>query len=148
MTQAQRDTISYGTIAVFSSALLLWIIPAWSPEYPGYGVPATLLPNVAAGFMLVLSLLGLVRTVLARKSTTGETVGRIHWKHIAVFLMPCVLLMPAMSLAGFIPAGIVFMACIQYACGQRRWLTMAIVAVVPVVVVYALMRFGLGVPMP
>lgn len=148
MTQAQRDTISYGTVAVFSSALLLWIIPVWSPEYPGYGVPATLLPNIAAGFMLVLSLLGLLRVVLRRKSASGESVGRIHWKHIAVFLIPCVLLMPAMSYAGFIPAGVVFLAWIQFVCGQRRWQTMAIVAVVPVVIVYALMRFGLGVPMP
>ncbi len=147
MTQAQRDTISYGTVAVFSSALLLWIIPTWSPEYPGYGVPATLLPNIAAGFMLALSILGLIRTLLHKAASTGS-VGRIHWKHLAVFLIPCVLLMPAMSLAGFIPAGIVFMAWIQFVCGQRRWLTMAIVSVVPVVVVYALMRFGLGVPMP
>ena len=148
MTQAQRDTISYGTIAVFSSALLIWIIPAWSPEYPGYGVPATLLPNIAAGFMLVLSLLGLIRAVLARTSASGGSVERIHWKHIAVFLIPCVLLMPAMARIGFIPAGIVFMLWIQHACGQRRWLTMAVVAVVPVAVVYARMRYCLGVPMP
>ncbi len=149
MTQTLRDGISYSIVALFSGALLLWIIPGWSPEYPGYGVPATLLPNIAAGFMLVLALLGILRTVQQRrKSKDGTEIEKIHWRHLVAFLLPCVLLMPAMSLVGFIPAGVVFMTVIQLACGQRRWMPLTIVAILPVVIVYALMRFALGVPMP
>ena len=65
MTELQRDTLAYGVVAAASAYLLIWIIPAYTPEYPGYGVPASLLPDIAAGFMLALSLLGLGRAALS-----------------------------------------------------------------------------------
>lgn len=222
MTERQRDMLAYGVVALAAGNLLLWIIPACTPEYPGYGVPASLLPNIAAGFMLALSLLGLARAALAsraerretatapgpvqaapakakrpgnetarviptasapgvpaeaparaaeaalREPVAGEKAGadgaasqpekaeatplptasRIQWLHLARFLIPCALLMPAMSWLGFIPAGVIFMAVIQCFCGQRRPLAFGLVAVLPVLAVYAVMRFGLGVPMP
>ena len=40
------------------------------------------------------------------------------------------------------------MVVIQIGCGQRRWFPMTLVSVAPVLLVYAIMRFGLGVPMP
>ena len=49
MTELQRDTLAYGVVAAASAYLLIWIIPAYTPEYPGYGVPASLLPDIAAG---------------------------------------------------------------------------------------------------
>ena len=125
--------------------------PAYTPEYPGYGVPASLLPDIAAGFMLALSLLGLGRAALSwRKAekSGGDGQTAVRWRHLACFLIPCALLMPAMSLFGFLPAGIAFMVVIQIGCGQRRWFPMTLVSVAPVLLVYAIMRFGLGVPMP
>ena len=230
MTERHGDMLAYGVVALAGGTLLLWIIPAYTPEYPGYGVPASLLPDIAAGFMLALSLLGLVRAVLASRAERRETgaapghgpahtapgnaataseggpadsavacsgasafptsgvaspvmgkaedgtagvqgadgatrsaeaeeaekteadplpaASRIQWLHLARFLIPCALLMPAMSWIGFIPAGVAFMAVIQYFCGQRRPLAFALVAALPVLTVYAVMRFGLGVPMP
>ena len=64
MTELQRDTLAYGVVAAASAYLLIWIITAYTPEYPGYGVPASLLPDIAAGFMLALYLLGLGRAAL------------------------------------------------------------------------------------
>lgn len=157
MTQTQRDMTAYGVVALAGAAFLLWLIPAWTPEYPGYGAPASLLPDLAASFMLVLALVGLARTVLADRATRRATAAApdgnpraeaIHWGYLARFLIPCLLCMPAMSILGFIPAGVVFLAVIQYVCGQRRREIMAIVATLPVLAVYALMRFGLGVPLP
>ena len=109
MTELQRDTLAYGVVAAASAYLLIWIIPAYTPEYPGYGVPASLLPDIAAGFMLALSLLGLGRAALSRRKAEKSGGG-----------------------------------------GQTavRWLPMTLVAVAPVLLVYAIMRFGLGVPMP
>ncbi|GAB7500221.1 tripartite tricarboxylate transporter TctB family protein [Bilophila wadsworthia] len=151
MTELQRDTLAYGVVAAASAYLLIWIIPAYTPEYPGYGVPASLLPDIAAGFMLALSLLGLGRAALSwRKAekSGGDGQTAVRWRHLACFLIPCALLMPAMSLFGFLPAGIAFMVVIQIGCGQRRWLPMTLVSVAPVLLGYAIMRFGLGVPMP
>lgn len=152
MTTDRRNLISYTFVAAFSVAMLVWGIPAYSPEYPGYGVPASTLPNVAAGFMLFLSALGLLQTLLgsrhAGKKEETAPVASIRWGHLARFFVPCILLMPAMKLVGFIPAGIAFLVLIQLFCGQKKPLVLLLVAVVPVLVMYGLMRYGLGVPMP
>ena len=155
MTTLRRDLCGY-TVAAAGGALLLgWCIPAYSPEYPGYGVPATLVPNVAAGFLLLLALLGLTRTVLALRRQRAEAqtaekdaAPRVGWLHLARFFLPCAVLMPAMSAVGFIPAGVAFMLLMQWFCGQRRPLALVMVSSVPVLVLYALMRFALGIPMP
>lgn len=143
---------SYGFIIVLSTILLLWGIPAFCPEYPGYGVPASLIPDVSAGFMLLLAILGLARTIMARRQDAGSRAldkeNNVAWLHLARFLIPCFLLMPAMSFFGFLPAGIVFLCLIQFLCGQRKPVLLILVAVLPVFVVWLLMRFGLGVPMP
>ncbi len=147
MTGTQRDTVSYGTVALASCVLLLRVIPAWTPAYPGYGVPASVLPSTAAGIMLGLSVLGLVRTGM-RRNRTAERATRICWRHAAMFFVPCALLMPVMSLVGFMPAGIAFMVLLQHACGQRSWRTLFIVSLASVVAVYVFMQHGLGIPLP
>lgn len=148
MTETQRNATSYAFVALCSGALLLWIIPAFSPEYPGYGAPPTLVPNVAACLMLVLALLGLTQTALRYKHDAGNTADGVRWRHLFTFFVPCGLMMPAMHYLGFIPAGLLFMLVIQIACGQRRIVPLALVAALPVLAVYLLMRFVLGVPMP
>ena len=136
MTTLQRDLYGYAFAAAGGAVLLGWCIPAYSPEYPGYGVPASLVPNVAAGFLLLLALLGLGRTGLAlrrqraaapaasaNKGASAETTSRpasgAAWLHLARFFLPCAALMPAMSAVGFIPAGVAFMLLMQWFCGQR-----------------------------
>jgi hypothetical protein len=165
MTRIARDNLTYGLIALGCLALLFWIIPAQMPEYPGYGVPASVLPNVATGIMLVLSLLMLLRNALshlmARPISPEEReypeddqkgnysqVGRVRLWHLSKFIVPCALLMPAMQWLGFIPAGIAFMLLIQYLCGQRRPVLLLVVSVGSVLLVYAAMRYALGVPLP
>jgi hypothetical protein len=148
MTGTQRDAVSYGTVALASCVLLLRIIPTWTPAYPGYGVPASVLPSTAAGIMLGLSVLGLVRTGMRRNRTSAERATRICWGHAIMFFVPCALLMPVMSLVGFMPAGIAFMALLQHACGQRSRRTVFIVSLASVVAVYVFMRHGLGIPLP
>lgn len=39
MTELQRDTLAYGVVAAASAYLLIWIIPAYTPEYPGVRRP-------------------------------------------------------------------------------------------------------------
>lgn len=152
MTTAQRDIVSYGVIIVFCAAMLAWGIPTYSPEYPGYGMPASTVPSIAVGLMLLLSLTGLVRTLSTfrreRQDKKEERRVVIHWLYLVCFLLPCFLLMPAMHLAGFVPAGMLFMLIIQLFCGQRRIAPLVLVTALPVLIVYVLMRYGLGVPMP
>lgn len=148
MTSMQRNAVSYSFVALTSIFFLLWGIPVFSPAYPGYGVPATLVPNIAAGCMLAFSLLGLLRLALTRRKSRQENIGSICWLHLTRIFVPCALLIPAMHVLGVIPAGILFLLVIQRACGQRRPVPLALVSVAPVLVVYLLMRYALNVPMP
>jgi hypothetical protein len=154
MTIRQRDNLIYCGIALGSVISFLWIIPAYTPPYPGYGVSAALLPNVAFGVILALSLLALLRNIFSKSSSSEgwaaakSQEGKVHLWHLARFMIPCLLLMPAMKWAGFIPAGLVFMLLIQYFCGQRKPVPAVLVAVGLVAVLYVAMRYGLGVPMP
>jgi hypothetical protein len=160
-----RENLAYGIIVLGSVVFLGWVIPANSPPYPGYGVSTSLLPNIAVGAILVLSLLALVKNLMAYRltriagrqnggsgkairSTTIPAADRVHLWHLTRFMALSVLLMPAMQLVGFIPAGLVFMLVLQYMCGQRKPLTMGLVSIVSIGVLYLAMRFGLGVPMP
>ena len=83
MTELQRDTLAYGVVAAASAYLLIWIIPAYTPEYPGYGVPASLLPDIAAGFMLALSLLGLGQAALSRRKAEKSGRGPANSRPVA-----------------------------------------------------------------
>ncbi len=159
MTGKKRENLVSGGVALGSLVFLLWVIPTFTPPYPGYGVSSALLPNVAFGSILALSLLSLGLNIFSHfksKSTKPEagqsgdipSGGRVHLWHLACFMIPCILLMPAMKWIGFIPGGLLFMLLIQYLCGQRRPVTMALVAAGTVGFLYAVMRYGLSVPMP
>lgn len=165
MTMRKRENLTYGGIALGSVVFLLWIIPAYTPPYPGYGVSAALLPNVAVGIILVLSVLALLRNVLSHSSAkslnseesqfpeedqSGDNSqeGRVHLWHLARFFIPCFLVLPAMKWVGFIPAGLVFVLVIQYLCGQRKLVPTVLVPVGTVGIMYVALRYGLSVPMP
>jgi len=159
MTGKKRENLVSGGIALGSLVFLLWVIPTFTPPYPGYGVSSALLPDVAFGSILALSLLSLGLNIFSHfksKSTKPEagqsgdvpSGGRVHLWHLVCFMIPCILLMPAMKWIGFIPGGLLFMLLIQYLCGQRRPVTMAIAAAGTVGFLYAVMRYGLSIPMP
>jgi len=159
MTGNKRENLVSGGVALGSLVFLIWVIPTFTPPYPGYGVSSALLPNVAFGIILALSLLSLGYNIFSHfkaKSTNPEagqsgnirSEDRVHLWHLASFMIPCILLMPAMKSMGFIPAGLLFMLLMQYLCGQRKPVTMALVAVCTVGLIYAAMRYGLSVPMP
>lgn len=165
MTIEQRNNLIYGFLALGSIVFLLWVIPAYAPPYPGYGVSARLVPNVAVGIILLLSVLVLVRNLavyLRAKSTESQEIqavkeekseeqiqaDKVRLLHLFRFLIPSALLMPAIQWLGFIPAGILFMLVIQYICGQRKPLPLVLVSVITVGVLYSLMTYLLSVPMP
>ena len=122
MTNAQRENYGYGGMAVASLVLLLWLIPSYSPEYPGYGVPATLVPNLAAGFILLLALLVIFAGFCAFRPPRVGAGGNLFWQgRNGVFLIGAVtgllagltgaggpvLSIPWMVVAGFPPVAAV-----------------------------------------
>ncbi len=153
MTARERENYVYGGVIAGCLVFLLWLIPKYSPPYPGYGLPTTLIPNVAVGFILLLAIVELLRNFLAARKAAApaEPVAekdKAHVLHFLKFMVPCVLVLPAMKAVGFIPAGAVFLLLVQYLCGQRKPVTMGIVTVCAVGLMYVAMRYGLSVPMP
>ena len=148
------ESIANAAILLLSILLLAWIIPENTPPYQGYGVAPSLIPNVAAGIMLFLSFLGLLRGARAARAgkKIGEKVDMVAFfaqvTHVAKFLVPCFALFPAMELVGFFPAGIAFMLLIQFICGQRNWLKNAVISVLVVAGLYAAMRYGFSIALP
>ncbi|MBT4526686.1 MAG: tripartite tricarboxylate transporter TctB family protein [Deltaproteobacteria bacterium] len=161
MTRKKRDNLVSGGIILFSVFVLAWVIPNFTPPYPGYGVSSALLPNVVFGLILALSLLSLTTNIISdfrNKSAVNNknqaekndvpVVNRVHLWHLMSIMIPCLLLFPAMRLVGFVPAALVFLILMQYFCGQRKPLILLIVSTCTVGIMYLAMRYGLGVPMP
>lgn len=166
MTRTIRETIAYLTIVGFCILMLVWAIPTYTPPYPGYGASPALVPVVSVGVMLAMTLLALIRVGLAvfankplppeegqfpeeSKEASGFTqVGRVNLKHLAMFVIPSALFVLAIDYIGYIPAGLIFLMVIQFAMGSRNWLQSAILSIVAVAVLYVVMRYGFGVPVP
>lgn len=166
MTRTNRDILGYLVVIAFCIVLLTWAIPNYTPEYPGYGAPADMVPIVAAWVMLVMALISLLRNVISvylnkpippEESEFPEDledgggftqVGRVRLLHLGSIMIPCVLLVWAIDYVGYIPASLVFLLLLQFIIGSRRWLQSIIIAVALVAVLYIIMRYGFGVPVP
>jgi len=166
VTRINRDTVGYLLIIGFCILLLAWAIPNYTPAYPGYGAPPAMVPNVAVCVMLVMACISLVRNVLSaytnhpmpaeerefpedQEAGDGFTqVGRVNLKHLAGIMIPSVLLLVAIEYIGYVPASLAFLMALQYLIGSRKWIQSIVVAVVLVAVLYIVMRYGFGVPVP
>lgn len=165
MTRIQRETIANFLIVGFGLVMLGWAIPSYTPAYPGYGASPALVANVAVGIIMVMAGLSLVRLLLARfagkalppaegqfpdeaQSTGFTQVGRIKLYHLAVFMVPCFLLMVGIEYLSYVPAALLFLLVLQYAIGNRNWSQMTWFAIIAVAVMYVIMRYGFGVPVP
>jgi len=166
VTRIKRDTIAYLLIIGFSLFLLTWAIPLYTPAYPGYGASASLVPNVSVGVMLFMACLALVFigvSAYTKKPMPVEErefpedlsddggftqVGRLNLPHLAKIMIPCVLLVVGIEYIGYELASFAFLMVIQYVIGCRKWVQSLLVAIILTAVLYIVMRYGFGVPVP
>jgi len=166
VTRVKRDTIAYLLIVGFCIVMLAWAIPEYTPAYPGYGASPALVPIVAVCVMLAMTILSIIRVAIAvytKKPVCSEEtefpedlkdgggftqVGRVKLDHLAYTMIPCVLLMIAIEYIGYILASFVFLMVFQYVIGCRKWIQAIVVSVVMTAVLYIVMRYGFGVPVP
>ena len=165
MTRVRRDTVAYILILGFCILMLVWVIPKYTPPYPGYGASPALVPIVSVCIMMVMSILVLVRNALTNflgktlppgesefpedGQTTGFTqVGRIKLIYLAKFMIPCALLVVGIDYIGYLPAAFLFMLLIQFVIGSRKLFEPIVVSFAAVALMYVTMRYGFGVPIP
>ncbi len=166
MTRIKRDTLGYLFLIGFCILLLAWAIPVYTPEYPGYGAPPALVPITAVCVMLVMACISLARNIIAlslNKSIPAEEqefpediedgggftqVGRVNLFHLAGIMIPCVLLLVAINYIGYAIASFAFLMILQFVIGSRKWGQSIVISVALVAVLYVIMRYGFGVPVP
>lgn len=146
--------------------MLAWGIPTYTPDYPGYGASPALVPNVAVGVMLFMACLSLVRIAVAvymnkpipaeesefpedMEDDAGFTqIGRVKLQHLASTMIPCVLLVVAIEYVAYMFVSFAFLMIFQYVIGNRNWVQSIVVSVILTAVLYIVMRYGFGVPIP
>jgi len=166
VTRIKRDSIAYLAIIGFCILMLTWGIPTYTPDYPGYGASPALVANVSVGimmFMACLSLLNIGVAVYTNKPIPAEEsefpedmegdagftqVGRVKLKHLASTMIPCVLLVVAIEYVPYIFVSFIFLMVFQYVIGSRKWVQSIVVSVILTAVLYIVMRYGFGVPIP
>lgn len=166
MIRIKRDAIAYLLVIGFCISMFTWAIPTYTPEYPGYGASPALVPNVSVGVMLFMACLSLVRVgvalymkkpIVAEESEFPEDlnedggftqVGRVKIYHLASLMIPCVLLVVAIEYIGYMLASFAFLMILQYVIGNRNWLQSIVVSITLMTVLYIVMRYGFGVPVP
>lgn len=166
MTRIKRDSIAYLVIVGFCILMLTWGIPTYTPEYPGYGASPALVPNVSVSVMLFMACLSLLRIGVAtytNKPISAEEsefpedmaegasftqVGRVKLKHLASTMIPCVLLVLVIEHIAYMFVSFAFLMTFQYVIGSRNWIQSITVSVILTAVLYIVMRYGFGVPVP
>lgn len=164
MTRNKRDSIGYLVIIAFSILMLVWGIPAYTPEYPGYGASPALVSNVAVSLMMVMAVLSLIRVAVSiRRQDPGEQsgfpeddeegsgftqVGRVNLAHLLAIMIPSVLLVIAIEYIGYVLSSFIFLVVLQYLIGNRNWKQSVVLSLILTAVLYIVMRYGFGVPIP
>ena len=124
------DIVSSAVVILFGAVLLLVIIPGWVPveSGPGFGLPATAMPNVAAATATALAALFLVYRLRARHDRTEADelydatppVERDNWLFLlrgGVFLIVVTVLF---NWLGFLVAGPPTVAGFMIMMGEKR----------------------------
>ena len=166
VTRIQRDSIAYLSVILFCIIMLTWAIPKYTPAYPGYGASASLVPIVSICLMLFMASLSLTFIGLSsylKKPLPAEErefpedlddeggftqVGRVNLLHLSKIMIPSVLFVVAIEYIGYMFASFVFLIILQFLIGSRRWIQMVLVSVILTAVLYIVMRYGFGVPVP
>lgn len=75
-------------------------------------------------------------------------VGRVKLYHLASTMIPCVLLVVAIEYIAYMFVSFAFLMIFQYVIGNRKWVQSIVVSVSLTAVLYIVMRYGFGVPVP
>ena len=133
----------------FGILLLLWIIPTQTPEYPGYGMPADLLPSILAWIIIAAASIDLIKTILTHAGKGQPArISLASLLHLLGFLAVLGAAMPIMQLCGYFIGSAIVMVCLCLLCRERKPVRLGIVAACSIVCVWGALWKGLSVMLP
>lgn len=139
--------LTYLFFALLSAIGAFWLIPRYTPEFSGFGMPPSALPYTLCGIMFLFSLPVLWRAIHSRDNAPNPLTPR-RWLHLALFGAVLFATMPILHAVGFIPGAAIVLAVLQVLCGQRHLPTLLGVSLGTACVLWACMTWVLHVPMP
>jgi hypothetical protein len=165
VTRVKRDSIAYLVVISFCIFMIAWGIPEQTPAYPGYGASSALVPYVAVCIMLFMACLSLSVNLITHfygKQLPAEEnefpedledsgftqIGRVNIRYLLTVMLPSILYVFAIEYVSYIISAFVFLVLLQYLIGSRRWLQSILLAAILTAVLYIIMRYGFGVPVP
>lgn len=142
---------AYLFLGILAVALIVWIIPAYTPPYSGYGMPPAVLPYILSAILLICSLLCAFDAYRAMRAGPDETPSPLplkRWIHLCVYAVVLFLATPLMERAGFFVGSAIVLAVLQWLAGQRNLFTLAAVSIGVAGVTWAVLWYGLQAPLP
>lgn len=144
------DLIS-GIVLLIASLLFIFIIiPAEVPSGKWYGLSPLFYPNMLAGAIAVSSLWLIVHAAKGKQKYEGHKVQLSFWQ-VGIFFLCWLLILGgvvAIEHLGIWIGGPVTLLAVMLLMGELRPLVLVPTAILPVVIIYMLVRFVLKIPLP
>ncbi len=141
--------ITYIFLIVFSIISYFWIIPTYSPEDLGFGIPATFFPNMLVITIALLSVVKILFTVVKKEGKNVKfPFDREDLKNFIPFFLLLVLAMPALDFLGFFITSMLYVSLFQYFVGERRPINILATSSITTVFMYCAFWYGLNILLP
>ncbi|MFC1579648.1 tripartite tricarboxylate transporter TctB family protein [Thermodesulfobacteriota bacterium] len=146
----KADMISALFLLVMGVLFIFVIIPQQTGEGEEFGMSPAALPTTAMLIIVGLSLILLFQSISSKSDSSDgppPLEGR-NWLNIGIYTALLFLSLGAIKVIGFIPGGILSIAAFAVLMGARNPISIGLVAVIPPVLLFFALRYGLRVPLP
>ncbi len=139
---------TYTFLLLLGLSMLFIFIPRFTPEYLGYGLPSSAMPNLLASCIVIFSFIELVKTYLNKEDKRPSTITKRNLLHLGQVAVVGFLTFPFMDFVGFIPGAICTIFAFQWICGQRDFKYLISISIILTLIIYFTATYLLLIPLP
>ncbi len=139
---------TYSFLCLLGIALLTYFIPNNTPEFLGYGIPSSALPNLCAFSITFFSAVEWIKTYRNKEDKRPSSISTQNLLHLVKFVSVAFLTFPTMDIIGFIPGAMLSLLAFQYLCGQREYKALIIITICVPIIIYLVATHLLLITLP
>ncbi|MCP4403886.1 MAG: tripartite tricarboxylate transporter TctB family protein [bacterium] len=146
----KAEIITSCLLIAMGLVFLFYLIPEQTAEGDGMGMAPKTLPNITMGAITVLSTILLLFNLFVKKEQE-EDVPPVLTENIVNIVKFSGILVAGTAIInffGFIPGSIAIIGSFYFLTGGRSPIKIALVAVIPSLLVYFLLRYAFNAPLP